>query len=123
MNLRNFATHWTTTTLHEELSKLKSRLPNAPKIIKGPDDKLIEEKPFEEEIITFQRHFLRWAIPGHFLYFHLFFQLYNFSNTWISTSDLWCRMQPLYQLSHNHCPFFGFAVSSPGYQAKIARWT
>ena len=53
MNLRNFATHWTTTTLHEELSKLKSRLPNASKIIKSPDDKFIEEKPFEEEIITY----------------------------------------------------------------------
>ena len=53
MSQQHFATHWTTTTLHEELSKLKSRLPNVPKIIKGPDDKFIEKKPFEEEIITF----------------------------------------------------------------------
>ena len=28
----------------------------------------------------------------------------NFANDWIRTADLWCRKQPLYQLSHNHCP-------------------
>ena len=37
--------------------------------------------------------------------FSSFIQLYNFSNFWIWTADLWCRMQPLYQLSRNHCPF------------------
>ena len=25
------------------------------------------------------------------------------ANDWVRTADLWCRMQPLYQLSHNHC--------------------
>ena len=29
---------------------------------------------------------------------------YNFANDWIRTADLWNRKQPLYQLSHNHCP-------------------
>ena len=28
----------------------------------------------------------------------------NFADDWIRTADLWCRKQPLYQLSHNHCP-------------------
>ena len=28
-----------------------------------------------------------------------------FADDWIRTAHLWCRKQPLYQLSHNHCPF------------------
>ena len=28
----------------------------------------------------------------------------NFVNDWIRTADLWYRKQPLYHLSHNHCP-------------------
>ena len=28
----------------------------------------------------------------------------NFANDWIQTADLWHWKQPLYQLSHNHCP-------------------
>ena len=28
----------------------------------------------------------------------------NFANDWIQSADLWCRKQPLYQLSHNYCP-------------------
>ena len=29
----------------------------------------------------------------------------NFSDDWIRTSDLWNWKWPLYQLSHNHCPY------------------
>ena len=32
----------------------------------------------------------------------------NFANDWIRTSDLWFWKQPLYQLSHNHCPKIAF---------------
>ena len=28
----------------------------------------------------------------------------NFADDWIRTMDIWCWKQPLYQLSHNHCP-------------------
>ena len=28
----------------------------------------------------------------------------NFADDWIQTADLWYWKQPLYQLSHNHCP-------------------
>ena len=35
-----------------------------------------------------------------------------FANDWIRTADLWYRKQPLYQLSHNHCPFFTFDTFS-----------
>ena len=28
----------------------------------------------------------------------------KFVDDWIWTADLWCWKQPLYQLSHNHCP-------------------
>ena len=31
----------------------------------------------------------------------------NFANDWIRTTDLWYHKQPLYQLSHNHCPIHG----------------
>ena len=27
-----------------------------------------------------------------------------FADDWIQTADLWNWKQPLYQLSHNHCP-------------------
>ena len=29
---------------------------------------------------------------------------FNFADVGIQTADLWCRKQPLYQLSHHHCP-------------------
>ena len=28
-----------------------------------------------------------------------------FADDWIRTADLWNWKQPLYQLSHNHCPY------------------
>ena len=28
----------------------------------------------------------------------------KFADDWIETADLWCWKQPIYQLSHNHCP-------------------
>ena len=31
-----------------------------------------------------------------------------FANDWIRTADHWYRKQPLYQLSHNHCPWLMF---------------
>ena len=48
-----------------------------------------------------------------FLYFHLFntvdskqmFNL-NFADDWIRNAALWCCKQLLYQLIHNHCPYF-----------------
>ena len=42
-----------------------------------------------------------------FLYFRLFdctIGRYDFAEVWIWTADLWCWKQPLYLLSHNHCP-------------------
>ena len=30
---------------------------------------------------------------------------YFFANDWIRTVDLWNWKQPLFQLSHNHCPY------------------
>ena len=49
--------------------------------------------------------------PASFSFFRLFNtadckQMFNinFSNVWILTADLWHWKQPLYQLSHNHCP-------------------
>ena len=55
-------------------------------------------------------------LSGHsrplFLYFCLFNtvdskQMFykNFDNDWIQTADLWYWKRPLYQLSHNHCPY------------------
>ena len=41
--------------------------------------------------------FFKWAIPGLF-----FFIFYKQSCRWLDL--IWCRKQPLYQLSHNHCP-------------------
>ena len=41
--------------------------------------------------------FFKWAIPGLF-----FFIFYKQSCRWLDL--MWCRKQPLYQLSHNHCP-------------------
>ena len=34
----------------------------------------------------------------------------NFAYDWIQTVDLWYQKQPLYQLSHNHCPNHNLAV-------------
>ena len=31
-----------------------------------------------------------------------------FADDWIRTMDLWHRNQPLYQMSHNHCPNFHY---------------
>ena len=40
---------------------------------------------------------------------------------WIWTTDLWCWKQPLYQLSHNHCPSSRLFVWLPMYIAlKVA---
>ena len=39
----------------------------------------------------------------------------NFANDWIQTADLWYQKQLLYQLSHNHWPWYvtvGVAVIS-----------
>ena len=60
----------------------------------------------------YSQNFFKWAILGFFfLYFCLFNtvdckQMFNinFEDDWIRTTDLWCRKQPLYQLSHNHYP-------------------
>ena len=51
---------------------------------------------------------------GHFRPLFLYFRLFNtadckcsiyfFADDWIWTADLWNWKQPLYQLSHNHCP-------------------
>ena len=55
--------------------------------------------------------FQKWAIPGLFFFiFVVSIQLtvnkcsINFADHWIRTADLWYWKQPLYQLSHNHCP-------------------
>ena len=55
---------------------------------------------------------------GHYMPLFLNFCLFNtvdskcsisiFANGWIRTSGLWNQKQPLYQLSHNHCPNLGF---------------
>ena len=46
--------------------------------------------------------------PTSFLFIFVFsIQLIariNFADDWIRTTDLWCRMRPLYQLHHNHFP-------------------
>ena len=63
-------------------------------------------------LITFNCFYAKKAIPGlFFLYFRLFNtvdrkQMFrrNFADDWIRTADLRYRKQPLYQLSHNHCP-------------------
>ena len=54
----------------------------------------------------------KWAISGlFFLYFLLFNtvdrkQMFNinFADDWIRIADLWFCKQPLYQMSHKHCP-------------------
>ena len=38
----------------------------------------------------------------------------NFANDWIQTADLWYWKQPLYQLSHNHCPRTGKLMYKSG---------
>ena len=48
--------------------------------------------------------------PLFYLFFVFSIQLtvnivqYHFADDWIRTADLFRRKQPLYQLSHNHCP-------------------
>ena len=65
---------------------------------------------------TFFHNFLKknWPIPASFSLFSSFqyswqkiFNI-NFWDDWIRTADLWSWKQLLYQLSHNHCPFFTF---------------
>ena len=54
---------------------------------------------------------------GHSRPLFIYFRLFNtqltvnkssiykkIANDWIRTADLWYLKQPLYQLSHNHCP-------------------
>ena len=55
--------------------------------------------------------FFKWTIPGLFYLFssfqyscQLMFDIYIFADDWIRTANLWNWKQPLYQLSHNHCP-------------------
>ena len=55
----------------------------------------------------------KWAILGIFFFIFVFsIQLtayncsINFADDWIRTTDLWYQKQPLYQLSHNHCPYY-----------------
>ena len=50
-------------------------------------------------------------IPGLFFFIFVFsiqltekISILIFANDWIQTADLWNRKQPLYQLSHHHCP-------------------
>ena len=46
-----------------------------------------------------------WAILVlFFLYFR--FSKQKFADDWIRSADLWCRSQPLYRLSHNHCQHY-----------------
>ena len=52
-----------------------------------------------------------WALLGLFFFIFVFSiqltvkcSIYFFANDGIRTADLWNRKQPLYQLSHNHCP-------------------
>ena len=35
------------------------------------------------------------------------------ADEWIRTVDLWCLKVPLYQLSHNHCPFVAKTAAHP----------
>ena len=60
--------------------------------------------------------FKKWAIPGLFFFiFRLFnthlivnkcsIEINNFSDDRIRTADLWYWKLPLYQLSHNCCPY------------------
>ena len=82
--------------------------------------------------------FFNWAYPG--LMFSLFWSFQyrwqnigniNLANDWIRTADHWCRMRPLYQLSHNHCPKVQKSVSIrfrlsdrllENFEIKIIKW-
>ena len=46
--------------------------------------------------------------------------LYNFADDWIRIVDLWCRKQPLFQMSHNHCP--NYLQRSITCHSSIAVW-
>ena len=46
----------------------------------------------------------------------------NFANDWIWTADLWSWEQPLYQLSHNHCPFNNF-VKTPFFRVRSTKFS
>ena len=39
-----------------------------------------------------------------FCFFNTVFSKYKSADDWILTTDIWCKKQPHYQLSHNHCP-------------------
>ena len=45
----------------------------------------------------------------------------NFADDWIRTADLWYQKQPLYQLSHNHCPSGSKSFSVQKNKFKINR--
>ena len=47
-------------------------------------------------------------------------QYKSFANDWIRTADFWIWKQPLYQLSHNHCPQTGIFNESPNSHVDIA---
>ena len=54
---------------------------------------------------------LIWTFPSHIFIIFVFSTYFNeqlkdkiFVDVGIQTADLWCRYQPLYQLSHNHFP-------------------
>ena len=58
------------------------------------------------------RMFFKWAIPGLFFFIFIFSKQLtenvqckiHIAYGWIQTADLWNWKQPLYQLSHIHCP-------------------
>ena len=62
--------------------------------------------------------FEKWPIHGLLFFIQLTVNkcsLYIFAifpDDWIQTADLWCRKQPLYQLSHNHGQFFTLSFYS-----------
>ena len=65
-----------------------------------------------------------------FLHFHLFNTVESycsinfFANDYIRTADIWVRKQPLYQLSHKHCPNFDefFTIRSDGGRPKMSSY-
>ena len=60
--------------------------------------------------------FLIGPVAASFSIIFVFSILYNwqyisfikFADVWIRTAYLWCRMRPLYQLSHNHAHLYSF---------------
>ena len=46
----------------------------------------------------------------------------NLADDWIQTSDLWYWKRPVYQLSHNHCPFYIYRlIIISGQDARATR--